>query len=176
MAEEDGHPADEAEAAVRVAAPTITPLVDPVADWRAHALQCALRARGVDAEITHGPGGSPAGGSAFRADLVPLATAWSRGPGKTVPPEFELDGPRLRLWVLAAGHRDGRAYALGLDPQASDTHEVLLATSRRAGLGADPGGDGSAPTLRVVGARRVRRVAELVGARPRSVHPEVWPT
>ena len=165
-----------ARLAISVGSPPADPEVpDPLATWRARALRCAFRARGVDAGITHTPDGRPVVGSAFRADLVPLATAWSDGGSKVLPPDLELDGPRLRLWVLAAGRLDGRAYVLGLDPQAPDTHEDLLRASRRAGLGADPGDDAAAPTLRVTGVRRIRRLAELVGARPPSAHDEVWP-
>ena len=90
---------------------------DPTLTWRAHAVRCALRARGVPAETRAHRGRAPRVRTAFRADLVDLARAWTAGDGmKKVPAEFELDGPRLRLWVLAAGWHDGRAYSLGLDP------------------------------------------------------------
>ena len=172
----DGPTADgpvSAEADEAVGPPPSDP--DPLADWRAHALRCAFTARGVAADLERSPDGRPALRSAFRADLVPLARAWTRGAVKSVPAGFELDGPRLRLWVLAAGRRAGRTYVLGLDPHAVWTHEPLLLASRRAGLGATLGGDRAEPVLRIPGVRRRTRLAELVGDRPRTVDDAVWP-
>ncbi|MCD2193566.1 hypothetical protein LQ327_09240 [Actinomycetospora endophytica] len=152
----------------------VTP--DPVVEWRAHALCCALRGRGVPADVERLPDGRPVVRSAYRADLVGLATAWRGEDGATtVPRDLELDGPRLRLWVLAAGRRRGRAYTLGLDPHARATHEPLLTACQRAGLGATLAGDEDDPVVEIVGQRRQRRLAELVGDRPRSLVEGVWP-
>ena len=152
----------------------VTP--DPVVEWRAHALCCAFRARGVPADVDRLPDGRPVVRSAYRADLVDLATAWRRPDGSpAVPSDLVLDGPRLRLWVLAAGSRRGRAYTLGLDPHAPATHEPLLTACQRAGLGATLAGDGDEPVVAIVGQRRQRRLAELVGGRPRTLVDGVWP-
>ena len=145
---------------------------DPTLTWRAHAVRCALRARGVPAEIGRTEDGRPEVRTAFRADLVDLARAWTAGDGmKKVPAEFELDGPRLRLWVLAAGVHDGRAYTLGLDPEERGTDGDLLTASRHLGLGASL----HPPALRIVGARRQRRLGELVGRPPGDLIDGVWP-
>ena len=178
--EEAGEPGEAGEAGEPAEAeepeePGATAPPDPFAPWRAHALRCAFTARGVPADLDRSPDGRPVLRSAFRADLVPLAAAWTRGAVKSVPAGFELDGPRLRLWVLAAGRRAGRAYLLGLDPHASWTHAPLLAASLRAGLGASLGGDRAEPVLRIPGVRRRARPAELVGERPRGVDDAVWP-
>lgn len=152
----------------------VTP--DPVVEWRAHALCCAFRGRGVPAEVERLPDGRPVVRSAYRADLVGLATVWRAEDGSSaVPTDLELDGPRLRLWVLAAGGRRGRAYTLGLDPHAPATHEPLLTACQRAGLGATLAGDEDDPVVEILGRRRQRRLAELVGDRPRSVAEGVWP-
>lgn len=148
---------------------------DPIASWRSHALCCAFRTRGVAAEVVRLDDGRPVVRSAYRADLVPLARAWTRGAVKAVPAEFDLDGPRLRLWVLAAGRQHGPAYLLGLDPHAPGSHEPLLTASRRAGLGVTIGGDRAEPVLRIVGRRRQARLAELIGGRPRSLVDGIWP-
>jgi hypothetical protein len=152
----------------------VTP--DPVTEWRAHALCCAFRGRGVPADVERLPDGRPVVRSAYRADLVGLADAWRRPDGAlAVPDDLELDGPRLRLWVLAAGRRRGRAYTLGLDPHARATHEPLLTACQRAGLGATLAGDEDEPVVAIVGQRRQRRLAELVGGRPRTLVDDVWP-
>lgn len=152
----------------------VTP--DPVVEWRAHALCCAFRGRGVPADVERLPDGRPVVLSAFRADLVGLAVSWRAEDGTaTVPADLELDGPRLRLWVLAAGRRRGRAYTLGLDPHAQATHEALLTACQRAGLGATLAGGEDDPVVEIVGQRRQRRLAELVGDRPRSLAEGVWP-
>lgn len=149
---------------------------DPVTRWRARAVCCALRGRGVPAEIGWAEDGRPEVRTAFRADLVDLARAWTRGGGmKSVPPGFELDGPRLRLWVLAAGTLEGRAYTLGLDPDAPLAGDDLLTASHRAGLGASLAGAAGAPVLRIVGRRRHGRLGELVGRPPRDLADGVWP-
>lgn len=147
---------------------------DPMTEWRAHALCCAFRGRGVPAEVERLPDGRPVVRSAFRADLLPLAEHWHTDP-KHVPDPLQLDGPRLRLWVLAAGRWAGRAYTLGLDPLAPTTHEPLLTACQRAGLGATLAGDSGDPVVRIVGRARQRRLAELVGDRPRHLHDGVWP-
>ncbi len=135
-----------------------------------------MRGRGVPADVERLPDGRPIVRSAYRADLVPLAAAWRRPGGSlAVPPDLQLDGPRLRLWVLAAGARRGRAYTLGLDPHARETHEPLLTACQRAGLGATLAGEEDEPVVAIVGQRRQRRLAELVGSRPRTLVDGVWP-
>jgi len=148
------------------------PAPDPVLAWRAHAVRCALRARGVAAGLDRHADGRPVVRSAFRGDLVPLARAWHDA---ALPRGFELDGPRLRLWVLAAGSVDGRAYTLGLGPGAGPRHDALLTASRRAGLDASLVEVGGAPVLRIVGRRRLGRLVELVGSPPGDLIPGVWP-
>jgi len=149
---------------------------DPLVTWRVRALCCALRARGVPAEVGRAQDGRPEVRTAFRADLVDLARAWTCGGGmKHVPDGFELDGPRLRLWVLAAGALDGTAYTLGLDPDAPGSSDRLLTASRHAGLGATLAGAERAPVLRIVGKRRHGRLGELLGRPPRDLADGVWP-
>jgi len=77
--------------------------------------------------------------------------------------------------VLAAGSIDGRAYTLGLDPDAGPRHDALLTASRRAGLGASLAEVGGVPVLRIVGRRRLGRLTELVGRPPRDLVDGVWP-
>ncbi|MFB9427930.1 hypothetical protein [Streptoalloteichus tenebrarius] len=144
--------------------------------WRADALLAACAERGVEAEIATSDEGSPLVRTAVRADLVPLAAGWLRGAVKAVPPDFELDGPVLRLWALVAGRAVPGGYLMGLDPHAPDTHRSLAATLARAGLPATlVGPRGGGPGLRVSGRRRLGRLVELVGGPPAGCGPEDWP-
>lgn len=145
--------------------------------WRAHALAAVCGERGVDAQVTRTAEGRPLVRTPFRADLVPLATAWLRGAVKAVPQDFELDGAALRVWALAAGRRDRGAYLLGLDVHAPDTHEPLRGVLARAGLPAELlGPRGGGPALRVSGRRRLARLVELVGPAPTGPGEVDWPS
>ena len=169
-------------------------LPDPA---RAPAVVAVCTAVGVAAETVRTESGATAVRTAFRRDLVELARAWVGGtrPGpiaeqeadnalprsrpsesgavKTVPAGMQLDGAVLRVWFLAAGRRDGRGVELLLDPHAPQTHLPLVAAATRAGL--PPAWSTRTPALRIAGARRVRRLVELVGPRPPGVPPDEWP-
>ncbi|MFD0199759.1 MULTISPECIES: hypothetical protein [Saccharothrix] len=116
--------------------------------------------------------------TAFRTDLAGLAAHWLDGDRKVVPPEFTLDGAALRLWALASGRwvESGSGYLLGLDPEAPDTHEALRKALATSGLPSTLlTGRAGGPALRVVGRRRLERLAELVGRAPRGVAERTWP-
>ncbi len=144
-------------------------LADPA---RAPAVRSALAEAGVGAQAVVTESGATALRTAFRRDLAALARAWTRGAVKAVPPEWQLDGPTLRLWALTAGAPDGRGgYLLGLDPHAPHTHQALVAATTRVGL--PPARVGGA--LRISGTRRVARLVELVGPPPTRMAAEAWP-
>jgi hypothetical protein len=116
--------------------------------------------------------------TAFRTDLAGLAAQWLDGDHKVVPPDFTLDGAALRLWALASGRwvESGSGYLLGLDPDAPDTHEALRKALATSGLPSTLlTGKAGGPALRVVGRRRLERLAELVGRVPRGVAERTWP-
>jgi hypothetical protein len=140
---------------------------------RARAVLGACAAVGIAAERTVTESGATAVRTAFRRDLVALAQAWNLGAVKTVPAGMQLDGAVLRVWLAAAGRWDGRAAELLLDPHAPQCHLALVAALTRAGLAPARTGRGSA--LRISGARRVRRLVELVGTPPSGVAPDEWP-
>lgn len=139
---------------------------------RAPAVRAACAAVGIPAQAVVTESGATAVRTAFRCDLVELADAWTRGAVKSVPGEWQLDGPALRLWALSAGMPDGRGgYLLLLDPHAPQTHLPLIAAATRVGM--SPARSGSA--LRIGGTRRVARLVELVGPPPLRVPPDAWP-
>jgi hypothetical protein len=140
---------------------------------RAPAVVEACAEVGVAADVVLTESGATAVRTAFRRDLVDLARAWTRGAVKTVPAGMVLDGAVLRVWLMAAGRWDGRGVELLLDPHAPETHLPLVAALNRVGL--PPARSGRGAALRLGGARRVRRVVELVGPPPATVGPAEWP-
>lgn len=145
-------------------------LTDP---RRAPVVVAACAAVGIDAEPVVTESGATAVRTAFRRDLVGLAQAWTLGAVKTVPAGMQLDGAVLRVWMAAAGRWDGRGVELQLDPHAPQTHLALIAAATRAGL--SPARSGCGTALRITGARRIRRILELLGPPPAGVGPDEWP-
>ena len=145
--------------------------------WRAAALAEMITAVGLQAEITRTDEHTPLVRTAVDARLVGIASEWTRGAVKTVPPRW-LPGPReLRAWTLAAGEPDADRYLLGLDPHAPDTHSPLASALMRVGIAPTLiGTRGARPALRISGRRRLSRLVENVGDPPDG--PEaaaVWP-
>lgn len=146
-------------------------LPDPT---RAQAVAMACADIGVTADAVTDADGITILRTAFRCDLVGLARCWTRNAGKSVPAQFQLDGPVLRLWALAAGCPDERGgYLLGLDVHAPQTHQPLIAAATRAGI--PPARVGAGTALRISGTRRVQRLVELVGPVPPRIATEDWP-
>jgi hypothetical protein len=145
-------------------------LPDPT---RAPAVLATCVAVGIDAVCVVTESGATAVRTAFCRDLVTLAGTWTRGAVKTVPAGMLLDGAVLRVWMLAAGRWDGRGVELLLDAHAPDTHLPLVAAATRAGI--SPARTGRGTALRITGARRIRRLYELLGPPPTTVAPDEWP-
>jgi hypothetical protein len=95
-----------------------------------------------------------------------LARAWPEA-----REQLFLSGPRLRLWVAAAGEPVPGGYALGLDPLKDLV--AIDAALVRAGLAGRLSDDGR--HYLIMGKRRLRRLAELVGERPGAAPEHVWP-
>lgn len=145
--------------------------------WRAAALADMIREAGLVSEITRTEEDSPLVRTAADASLVTLATEWTRGAVKTVPPRW-LPGPReLRVWTLAAGNPEGDHYLLGLDPHAPDTHSPLASALMRVGIAPTLiGTRGGRPALRISGRRRLSRLVENVGEPPGDAAASaLWP-
>jgi hypothetical protein len=153
--------------------------------WRARTLHAELAERGIGATLVATVDEHIAVRSAYTTVLAPLGAAWLRGAVKLPPPGFWLDGRRLRLWVLAAGHADALGFTLRLAPPVGAAARsgddpawvpvgMALAAAGLPGvlLGTRAGG----PAYRIVGRRRIGRLAELVGDRPLGVPDEGWPT
>jgi hypothetical protein len=146
------------------------------AEWRAAALLAAFAERGLGGSRTTTVEGHGAVRTDFCAILKPVVTAWTRGAVKAPPRGFALDAPRLRLWVVAAGHADDHGYVLPLGEADLASWEAVGAALAAAGLAATLlGPRGGGPAYRVTGRRRLLRLAELVGEPPAGVGPRDWP-
>jgi hypothetical protein len=104
--------------------------------------------------------------TAYSSRLNGLARGWPEAAA-----QLFLSGPRLRLWVAAAGVPVPGGYALGLDP-VKDLAAIDAALVR-VGLAGRLSDDGC--NYVIAGKRRLRRLAELVGERPEAAPELVWP-
>lgn len=159
--------------------------------WRVDALVAELGRRELAAEVHQAQpsdGWSPPAGEAnglirsvrteFSPDLVALANSWgASGAGKRAPADLVLDGPALRLWYVVAGRGWEAGHALGLGENDERSWAAVGAALVRAGLpAAFVGPRGEGPAYRLVGERRRRRLAELVGDPPSGWPPQDWPS
>ncbi|MFG2047578.1 hypothetical protein ACGFIW_09130 [Micromonospora sp. NPDC048935] len=148
------------------------------AAWRVHVLVAELASRGLAASWEPTEGERHAVRTSYTRVLKPLAAAWLHGTAKRPPATFHLTGRRLRLWVAAAGTPappDGFLLRLGADDRECwEPIGVALDAAGLAGTLLSP--DDGGPAYRITGRRRLGRLAELVGAPPRTAPPEAWPT
>ena len=145
--------------------------------WGARALAEMISEAGLEPEITRTEEDTPLVRTAVDVRLTGIATDWTRGAVKTVPPQW-LPGPReLRAWTLAAGVPEADRYLLGLDPHAPDTHSPLASALMRVGIAPTLiGTRGHRPALRISGRRRLSRLVENVGEPPDEVEAlSAWP-
>ncbi|HEX6869573.1 MAG TPA: hypothetical protein VF163_00620 [Micromonosporaceae bacterium] len=146
--------------------------------WRASALVLECARRALAATSVPAVGGQVVVRTAYTGRLVPLADAWRDAYGPRPPAGFLLDGRMLRLWVIATGRFEppGVAYALALGPAAvpEQVGGALAAIGLGAALVSPRGGRGV--RFRLVGRRRVARLAELVGEPPAQAPERVWPS
>ncbi len=113
----------------------------------------------------------------YSSTLAPLAAAWLRGALKMPPAGFAINGRRLRLWMMAAGYRDGSDMTLRLG-RCEDSVEITMRRALGAvGLPAEilAGNARSGPALRMSGRRRLARLAEIIGDPPGSAPEGAWP-
>lgn len=110
------------------------------------------------------------------AALVPLVGAWTRGAVKQLPGLPMAPGGFLRCWALASGRRDPAGYLLGLDPRAEQLHTRLASALSAVGMtGVLLGSRAGGPAVRIVGRRRLTRLAELLGDPPPGAPEDAFP-
>ncbi len=138
------------------------------ARWRAEALTEAFTDRGVaeQASAVVPAEGGVAARTAFSAALAPLAARWMRGANEGPPPGFVLSAGGLRLWAIATGRRDDSGYLLATADADHPLHRLAGAQLARMGLTAVSLTQRPGPGWRITSAKRLRRLAELVGEPP----------
>lgn len=148
-------------------------VVDDV--WRADGLTDEFAARGLAGEdmIVPATGGWSVR-TEFNDELDAAARRWSRGGRETAPGDFRLTPSGLRLWTIAAGRRDEAGYLLSTARADERLHLVAGAQLARLGLAAVALGARGGPGWRITSAKRLRRLAELVGPPPASCGLD-WP-
>jgi hypothetical protein len=141
--------------------------------WREAALIAEFARRDLTAEAVDAESGLRAVRTPFRTDLLSLAERWTRGAGVALPADLRLTPAGLRLWTIASGEpAEHGGYHLA-------TRDADSALHRRAGgalaaLGITAISVSRTPGWRVVGQRRVARLAEIVGERPAGAGHD-WP-
>jgi hypothetical protein len=158
-----------------VRSPTAARLSIVVADqWRAIALAEAFEVLGVAGDLVEAEGGFGVR-SAFVEKLVPLAARWTRGANQGPPAGFRLTPGGLRLWAIAAGRADGAGYTLGTAQPDDAVHLAAGSQLARLGLVAVALTGRAGPGWRITSAKRLRRLAEVLGERPDRADAD-WPS
>ncbi len=144
--------------------------------WRATVLLAGFDERGLGGEQIDAHDGLPAVRTAFSTALAKVAGRWTRG-ARILPPDgFALDGPRLRLWAIAAGRTDPYGYALELGGTDDGAWKAVGAALHDAGVpGTLIGPRAGGPAYRITGRRRLARLRELVGEPPVDAIARDWP-
>jgi hypothetical protein len=143
--------------------------------WRVTALAAELERRGLGCDTAPAPGGLIAVRSRITESLREQAERWRRGASLRVPADLALSAAGLRLWAIAAGRSDDAGYLLLTAGERAEDSSVHRAAGRQlVQLGvpaANLAGRGG-PGWRVTSAKRLRRLAELIGDRPAGAD---WP-
>lgn len=135
--------------------------------WRADALAVEFALRGVDGDdaiVSAAEGWSVR--TAFTTALAGDAARWARGAVEGPPAGFTLTAGGLRLWAIAAGTQDEAGYLLGTHRADPSLHLAAGAQLSRLGLAAVAIGVRGGPGWRLTSAKRLRRLAEIVGQAP----------
>ena len=134
--------------------------------WRADGLAAEFAVLGLDcpdAVVPAAQGWSVR--TAFEVRLAADAARWTRGANEGPPTDLVLTPGGLRLWAIAAGHRDEAGFLLGTAEHPA-VHRAAGAQLARLGVTAASLGGRSRPGWRVTGVKRTRRLLEMIGPAP----------
>jgi hypothetical protein len=134
--------------------------------WRAEALRAEFAERGLASDTASAPGELIAVRTEITPRLAPQAQRWTRGANLRPPADLALSASGLRLWAIAAGRAEEGGYLLRmLDPDYL-LHRAAGAQLARLGVTAVEVSGRTGTGWRVTSAKRLRRLAELIGAPP----------
>lgn len=136
------------------------------AHWRAAALAGELLDRGLTSDTAEAPGGLIAVRTQFAERLVDHAARWIRGATPRVPADLALTASGLRLWAIATGQLSESGYLLGMSDPDGPLHRAAGGQLARLGVAAVDVRLRAGPGWRITSARRLRRLAELLGRSP----------
>jgi hypothetical protein len=143
--------------------------------WRAEALGDELRERGLGFDVADAPGGLLAVRTEIIEQLVVHAARWTVGASLRVPPGLALSASGLRLWAMATGRVEDAGYLLGTAEPDGPVHRAGGGQLAKLGVAAVDVGVRARPGWRVTSAKRLRRLAELIGEAPSGAGRN-WPT
>jgi len=142
--------------------------------WRAEALRAEFSDRGLTSDTAEAPGELIAVRTEITARLAPHALRWTRGAALRPPADLALSASGLRLWAIAAGRAEEAGFLLRmLDPDGV-LQRAAGAQLARLGVTAVEVGGRTGAGWRVTSLKRLRRLAELIGAPPPSCGRD-WP-
>jgi hypothetical protein len=142
--------------------------------WRAAALRSELLDRGLTSDTAEAPGDLIAVRTEFAEPLANHAARWIRGATHRVPPDLTLTASGLRLWAVATGQLTESGYLLGMSDPDGPLHRSAGGQLARLGVTAIDVRTRSGPGWRITSARRLRRLAELIGPQPDGANGN-WP-
>jgi hypothetical protein len=134
--------------------------------WRAQALQAELADRGLDSDTAEAPGDLIAVRTEFTTLLGPHAQRWTKGANLRPPADLALTASGLRLWAIAAGLAEEAGFLLRMADPDGVLHRAAGGQLARLGVTAVEVGSRVGAGWRVTSVKRLRRLAELIGAPP----------
>ncbi|MEO7260782.1 MAG: hypothetical protein ABI047_05945 [Jatrophihabitantaceae bacterium] len=143
-------------------------------DWRAQALQSEFFSRGLASDTAEAPGELIAVRTEITTLLGPHALRWTKGAHLRPPTDLALNASGLRLWAIAAGRAEEAGFLLRMADPDGTLHRAAGAQLARLGVAAIEVGSRVGTGWRVTSVKRLRRLAELIGAAPAGCGRD-WP-
>jgi len=134
--------------------------------WRAEALRSEFADRDLTSDTVEAPGELIAVRTEITARLGPQARRWTRGAVLRPPADLALSASGLRLWAIAGGRTEEGGYLLRMFDPDYPLHRAAGAQLARLGVTAVEVGGRVGTGWRVTSVKRLRRLAELIGAPP----------
>jgi hypothetical protein len=143
--------------------------------WRAEALRSEFADRDLDSDTAVAPGDLIAVRTEITPRLGPQAVRWTRGAALRPPADLALTASGLRLWAIAAGRAEEAGYLLRMADPDGPLHRIAGGQLARLGVTAVEVGSRAGTGWRISSVKRLRRLAELIGAPPAGCGPD-WPS